>query len=494
MLINRIRFSIAILLFLTAIHCFSQSVTWEMEPTDLYNDVKYIGFNLFQTLSHDGKVGVIDSKGMVIVETTCDEITPFYEEYALLLAKNGDKSRVIGNLSTHGEFNRFLQEYVFYTLQGQAFYSCGLLTVEDNKGRKGYIDLKGKPTIGIVDGLEFSKIKPFCEGFAATFDMEKRYMLIDKSGKKEKLSFPNVVKMIPNGTNVFDGKVFVIDTQNEFYSYNVHTKGMCVKERPKYSTPDYLYRFSGKGIDIPYMILPPADRHIQLQESPQGYGYLHDKKVLLPSQFDQATPFINNLAIVRMNGKYGILRYSPDPVLPLSIEAVNPNSISYSAGESVICRFKVSALESMNADSISVTVNGDVATYQGNNIFSFKYKPTQSGKQAFIVSISYHGLVLLSSSLDFNFKATKNTMKKEEKEQTNSNKNDNTAKPVDKQNDKDKQKEKDKKKDKDKQKDKDKKDKQKDKQQSKDNQKKSTKKETSKKNEGQKKHDDIKLF
>lgn len=413
-MIKPMRLNITILLLLTAISCLAQTVAWEMEPTNLYREVQYIGFKMFQVTAQNGKIGVIDSKGSVIVEAVCDEITPFYEDYALLLVNNNNKVQIIGNLTTQGKCHLFSQDRTFYTLQGQAFYSCGMLTVEDDHGRKGYIDEEGKPAIGLGNGVEFSKIKPFSEGFAAVFDKDKNYMLIDKLGKKEQFSFPNVVREIPNGTNVYQGKVFVIDTQNDFYSYDVYSKKTCVKERPKTLSPDYLFRFSGQGTEIPYTALPAVNPNIKLQESDKKFGYIRNNKLLLPCQFDQASSFIDDLAVVRKDNQFGVLRFYPEGTTPFVIEAVNPTSIDYKTGKSVVCKFKVSAPVSFDISKLSATVNGTKASYKGNDIFSFSYSPVSSGKQSVTVTISDKGLLMLSSSLEYLFNEVKPSTESQE--------------------------------------------------------------------------------
>lgn len=508
MIIMLRQFNLTIFLFLATFSCLAQSVVWEMEPSNSYNQLEYIGFDMFQTTGQNGKKGVINPKGSMIVEDVCDEISPFYENYALLLVNNKNKVQVIGNLSTDGKCKIFSQNHVYYTLQGQAFYSCGMLTVEDGRGNKGYIDVEGNPVIGFGNGTEFSKIKPFSEGYAAVFDKNKQYMLIDKSGKKEQFSFPNVVTRIPNGTNVYQGKVFVIDTQNEFYSYDVYSKKTCVKERPKTITPDYLFRFSGKGTDVPYTSISAANPNIQLQESEKGYGYKHNNKVLLPGQFDQASSFIDNLAIVTIDNKYGILRFYPEGSTPFAVETVSPSTIDYTAGKSVVCKFKISAPISYNVSTLSVTVDDSKATCLDNNIFSFKYNPSSSGKQSVTVKISDKGLLLLSSPLEYIFNEAKPQVVSEEKSKQDKDKQEdekkkekkskedtkNKEQKQTKKNDNNANKSNDKQKDKNVQKDKTVKENQK-KTNKTDNSKKETQnKDSSKKKKEEKKKKDIKLF
>lgn len=399
------RIVVFVLYFLTAVNGVAQSIIWSMAPSK-YVDIQRIGLNLFQVIDHDGNLGVVKPDGTVVLDAVCDEITPFYHQWALLIIHDGKKRKVIGCLSADGTCHLFKGTY--YTLKGLEFYSDGLLTVENKSKEKVYIDLTGLECIGTKD--EYSRIMPFSEGLAVVFGKDGKSYLIDKKGKP----VPIIIKGINGITlthafNAYQGKALVWDDYGNYFYYNVKDKTVSRTEKPADNiTYDYLFRFSSEGMTPPYdeAYTGQGDSNVEaiVRDEKYGYASIYDNKLLLPCQLAGASPFIDGYAIVRMSDeKCGILKCDYSVVETYDICPVEKD-VCFSSDETVICEFKVTMPKSLVGHNIIVSVKGinDVIS-RGGDIYAFSYKPFLS-KHTFEISIFSEGLELHTANIDFSFK------------------------------------------------------------------------------------------
>ena len=150
---------------LFAINCVAQSLVWSLPPSD-YTNIQHISHQIFRATDVNGKLYIIKSDGSLTVP--CDEVTQFYNHWALLIANEGNAKRIVGCISIDGNFNAF--ENAYYAIPGQMFFSEGYLTVENKSKRKVYIDVTGQEVIG--SDKKYYDIKPFSEGYAVVFKNE----------------------------------------------------------------------------------------------------------------------------------------------------------------------------------------------------------------------------------------------------------------------------------------------------------------------------------
>lgn len=418
------------LLTLVAMITAAQSIVWSMSPSD-YSNLDYIGFEMFKATDRNGSSHIIDASGNDLTGGAAfDEMTPFYENWALLLAKKSSRTRLIGCISVDRICNIFPSDVEYYTIPGQEFFSCGLLTVENQASKKGYIDEKGELVIDFAEG--YDKIMPFSENFAAVFK-NNRYMLIDKFGEKASIVLPRVGE-IRGGTNVNNGKALVWDNNGRYYNYDVKEKACSKANKPgKNATPDYLYRLTDKGDTPPYM---STEGHKGLAPiSSQGkYGYaLSDGKTLVACQFKEATQFIDGLAIAKTSdGKAGILKYDENSSNDFAIMVIN-GDIKYSAGESVTCKFLVRAPTGLKKESIKASIDGVQVSQAGTDgSYSFKYSPKEQHK-SFTVKLSSEGLMLYTASIDYDFSKKEGKGGSSKGKEKGSSKKESSGKKTDKQ-------------------------------------------------------------
>lgn len=395
-----------ILLSMLPVLAWGQTIVWQLPPTD-YDNIEPFGAQLYK-VSRQNRVGLISADGIQVIPVEYDEITGFHEGMALVL-KNEDGHTLIGGaLTEEGEFRPFQKKY--FTLKGQAFYSDGMLTVSDERGRKGYLDTYGREEIGF-DG-RFDIIKPFTEGYASVFKgkgQDKKYALIDKQG--EPAQFRLRLGEVYGGTNVFHGKAIIWDTDGKFYTYDTSTSQCSSTHKYKEAVFDYLYCFtaySGRTRDVPCTTLPNSGKKgLSATKSENGlYGYSYNGMVVLPPQFSAATDFINDVAIVTLGDKKGLLRWiEDDTVFSLNVAE---SEHSYYAGNKVTCGFELKTPSAWSDKSLNVTVT-DVNTGENMNgqyldgHYTFSFKPVATEKSIH-VAVSSDGLQLWSGETIYSFR------------------------------------------------------------------------------------------
>lgn len=378
------------------ISCYGQTAYWIVEPST-YNEIKYIAPNIYK-VTKNGKIGLINAAGEVIADPVNDEMTGFYENKALLLKSDGNGDRIIGCVTGKGIYYKFAN--AFYTLNGQVFFSDGVITVGDENKKLGYVDEKGNPVLGF-DG-KYDKIKPFTEGYASVFS-KKKYSLIDKDGQPVRLAFDGVGEVY-GGTNVYKGTAYVWDTNGKFYTYNVEKGGFCKKTKTPENTSsvDYLYRFScisGLGKQPTYTaqeapkIFDPGFPSVVA--GPKGKGYAIEGKTVIKEQFSEAGPFLTGAAIVKNDGRCGMLGYTKDD----GFSAFSTSqTIRTRRNQAAKCNFTIQVPKAWRNKDINVSItDSEGSPLQStftNNTLVLDVVPTTDETITYHIYISGSGLSL----------------------------------------------------------------------------------------------------
>ena len=323
--------TIAILLLVICKTTYGQSIVWGVPLQDC-TSLEEIARNMYKVVK-DGKIGVIDSRGNIIVPIENSEITGFHDGVALLLSGN----KINGLLNSDGKYNQFNEDY--FALDGQKFYSDEYVTVENSKKEKGFVDFNGNP-LGF--DKRYTKIKPFTEGYAAVFK-GNQYSLIDKN------LIPIPIKIgvgtITGGTNMYNGKAIVWDEKGRAYevgrNFSLSPKKEFDNNKLKKRGFDYLHRLmcvTNQSDFVKWDKIDKGDIMMSPYKNNAGkYGYEN----IIPCQFDDAEPFRNNLAIVRGGNQWGILKLIPDDAL---FEVQSKEKYTYKEGEEVECSLRFVSL------------------------------------------------------------------------------------------------------------------------------------------------------
>ena len=404
------RFFFFYIIFSCVTVAYAQTAVWQMPPTD-YSKVEPVGKDLFRVVKN-GKIGLIRSDGSIVATVENDLMGQFYEHYALLTYMDGHGERISGCLSDDGHYFPFSKKY--YTLNGQKFFSDGLLSVADEKGMLGYVDCYGNAVVGF-DG-KYKRIKPFTEGYAAVLSKEKsKYVLINKEGDEARFLYggSGVGVAIGGCTNVYKGKAYVYDEYGEregkFYTYDTSSKGPLKKASKIRNTgKDYLYCYTevtGRGKEVPF-----TDYHYMGEKglSPKLenglYGFASETGTLLPPQFTSATSFSDGYAVVELAGKHGILKY----VKEMSFSAYSASEvIKFYAGNTVKCNFRLDIPDAWSSQTITVSVkDGDGTPLKVTNAgedYSFDVRPSATSQATYSVTISAASLKLYECELSYSF-------------------------------------------------------------------------------------------
>lgn len=388
-----------VLLIFLPCKVLSQTVVWQMKPSN-YSEISHLVSDLYVAKINE-KVGLVRDDGSIVAPIANEHISDFYENKSLVTYIDGQKECVRGVLMDDGKYNAFSAKY--YTLSGQAFYSDGLLSVADTQGRLGYVDVYGNKVLGF-DG-KYDKIKPFTEGYATVFK-NKRYSLIDKVGTPVSFTFKGVAELY-GGTNVVMGKAYVWDTNGKLYAFDTSQGGTCEPVKwPSSKVLDYLYRFaalSDKSKEVPFQkVNNGGKKGIAPELINNLYGFSLGNGVVIPAQFSKANQFEDDLSVVCLNGKYGILRYIDGQSFRITGTS---SSTGYYAGEKVKCSFQLIVPPSWVGKVLDVKMkNGeqDIPLVQSTKGYVFDICPNRD-KYYFMVEIASEDLLLYKVSIPFTF-------------------------------------------------------------------------------------------
>ncbi len=382
---------------------WSQAIRWEMKPRP-YASMERFGAGLFVVKSAEGKTGLIRSDGTELLPPTADQISPFYDHLAVALREAGGRYQILGVLHDDGTWQSFSATY--YIIKRQIFFSEGLMTVVDGNGCLGYINDLGAPVLGF-DG-KWTEIAPFSEGYAAVTD-RTGYKLINTAGRE----IPVILGLdeLGGGTNVYQGKAIVWNAYGDkFYTFDINSKTTSKTQAPRELKLDYLHCLQSvtrRAGNPPYVKLTVETGPVGLEptQSESLWGYRDGDKILLPAQFSQAQPFIKDIAIVQLDGLWGLLRWEEQgaPFTTYREEGI----LKYKEGKSLPLTFRLDTPTAWQNRPLEVKVTDTetgalMESKVSGSAYTFDYKPTGT-KRSFSVSVASEGLQLWNGNIDYSF-------------------------------------------------------------------------------------------
>lgn len=394
----------------------AQTVTWQLPPTADYKEMVRFGPQLYQVTGIDGKVGLIRPDGTVVVPAEADNIGQFYDGMALVtLDESTSRHQILGVLTEDGAYIPFKEKY--YTLGKQEFYSDGLLSVENAKGKKGYLDKSGTPAC--LFDQNYYRIKPFTEGYAAISDKGTTFYLINKNGRRQNLMLPSTGTghKLLKVYNPVQGKVLALDDYKKCYKFNL-ASGECEdmnKKVEKEPSTDYLFRpvevIEAAGMElyktVPFTQLAKGTDGLKPKKMDGGYGFEEEGRTILPGQLTSATPFEDDLSIVTIGGRMGLLRHHTGQK-PFSVNS-EQELYHFDKGSDIACGFKLDIPQAWGGKQINVSlidnsIGEKLHPEFGAQGYSINLHPSRSGQKEFAVSVTAEGLHLWTGQLVFNLK------------------------------------------------------------------------------------------
>lgn len=167
------------------------------------------GANQLMQFEENGKVGLSTCDGLVLIEPTCDYISPcFYDGMATFVRD--------GKTGYYNEEGEIVSEAIWAF---GADFSEGLAAVTDNDGRIGFMDQEG--TLVISNRWIECPYQRYSDGLALVMGDDKCYSYIDKSGE---ILF--TLPFLVEGTAFENGYALTrYDTGKDFYFTLINRSG-----------------------------------------------------------------------------------------------------------------------------------------------------------------------------------------------------------------------------------------------------------------------------
>lgn len=186
-------------IFALALCANAQSMDWLCHPGE-YSEVSYLGHDLFKVRNNLGKWGIIQADGKTAVDVKYDSITPFVENKALLLDREG--KRLLGIINSNGDLVKDVTSSEYYVTK-YPNYKEGRLAFTNKMGLSGYLNERGDVAIE----PNYYLAAPFQDGIAAVQYQGGDYGLINKGGKSAIVS-NSEYRFVSSPVN---GRVFIIN-------------------------------------------------------------------------------------------------------------------------------------------------------------------------------------------------------------------------------------------------------------------------------------------
>lgn len=338
MVLNK-KLLVAVSVLCLGLNLEAQIAKWLVRPN--YDSIEMVNGMLLE-VSQNGKYGLLDKSGKKILPLEYDSISPFKDDIALLFKAE----KFYGITDTKGKVVS-LQERDYMLVPGADHFNDRMLLVKRNKNYY-YIDADGNQTLG-----PFAEAYPFYEGFACVRQyedyikkpQETYYDFVSVNGTEFTLKKHNkkdicFMSSFHNGSAVIvvKKKFFKVDSGSLELTpisldSTMNKKSLVVavnKEIPvmKQENEDNLvYAKNGifmfdRNMRLKLMHLRGNDsisydfpeEEVRIYTSSFGsiekdgiYGLTYENKQLLPPQFEEVLHLEDNLAIVKVDDKCGVL-------------------------------------------------------------------------------------------------------------------------------------------------------------------------------------------
>lgn len=291
----------------------AQTARWLLKPE--YQSItpfgeSYYKANTFSTMA------IYDTNGKKIIEA--DSITYITNGYALALNYVNGKFRLMSIIDKSGNTKNISEEYY---VEEHHFFSEDMLGVSNKKGKCGYINPDGKLEIP----CQYVAVHPFREGLASVSKPKKGLIGLIGAASNKKAPVGSATYINHNGAELVirDGKnlpILATSFKNgkglvqmeDGKSFYINPKGNRIGDGPNSTDielDDYYAFLEGtkkSEVNLPYKPMYNTAYTILTEGSVKGY--MANGVIMVPSQFQEAYGFASGFAIVKKDGKYGILK------------------------------------------------------------------------------------------------------------------------------------------------------------------------------------------
>lgn len=287
----------------------AQSVQWSVSPA--YSSLEEYAGSIYK-IRENGKVGLADISGRLLIPASYDSITPFTEKHALALDYEAGNYAIKGIINQFN-FNMITVNGNYYISKEYPFFSEGKLVIYDANGLYGYLKTDGS----LFKECEFYKTYPFYWERACTYiktdeGVKVRYLKEDGSWLRTELEKDSYILHTQPCTS------FNEDGLARIGGLSAVTKSSKIviinKEgnKIKMSAGKYKERKTFPQSTNSEITTPAEDGINPIREN-LLYGYINSQNDIqcIPAQFTEAYPFRGGYAKVKHGEKYGVLKLIP---------------------------------------------------------------------------------------------------------------------------------------------------------------------------------------
>ncbi len=259
--------------------------------------------------SLDGKQGLFDQNGRILLPLSDSEITPLGEVYLLAKTAKG--------LAVYDTRSHQLREFDYQKISS---FSDGLAAFKNRDGLWGFLDRDMKEAIP----ARFIWVSSFINGQAAA-EMVEGMMIISSDGRPAEKPDVSVRKIYQHAHGwryaTFHNRVGVQDAEGnwrlrpEYRQIRVFSTGVMLAQRDK--TWELITAEAPQGTGMIFKDAGNISENLCWVMSDKGCGYLNgDGKMVIECQYEKAYGFNNGIAAVRKNKLWGFIDVEGKEVLP----------------------------------------------------------------------------------------------------------------------------------------------------------------------------------
>lgn len=347
---------------------YAQTAKWCIKPE--YSEITLFGEDMFKCVDRAGKVQLIDWNGKELLHNVdADAVTDFSEGYALVL--KGKK--ILGFFAEQS--HQLTTVAGDYYISEYPFFSEGMLAVVDSKGKMGYLDERGNLAIQ----CKYVAARPFKQGWASVEKKEKEVWYIKLQGFIETRPDGYHSGKITKGSSFNENGEAVVG--NYSAKYGVIGTNMQLKRTIDYTRDlpvrscDYAYSGNSKECEESTGYAWEEDMRIEVYSDNGSYGYRlknENDRIVLPAQFGEAKPFYSQHAIVKKDGKYGVLELLEGNVVA---NWLKESFRVYPDGKCNRLHFELEVPSSLESSKIELGLDEGNGTYKKNVPLAYDLEP-----------------------------------------------------------------------------------------------------------------------
>jgi len=394
---------LALILVFSGIACLtamSKSTEWLLTPQ--YDKMEFFTPDLYR-VSVNGKFGLINTQGEIVLAPDYDIIYDIYEGIAVFGNYTSDGAMIKGSVTEEGKVSLANGSYYFHA--DYPFFSEGFIPAIDASGRYGYLDEQCRPAFKFGE----DETRPFSEGVAAVGEGEDFHWMT--------LTGENLSLILPNGsypfggTNFHNGIAYLWDEDGVFFILD--DTGDVRKIRPRELVADYLYRVdTGKGLEVEYTEYEKRyDRTYKPTQRDEKWAYFDSKgNPLTAFQYEQIDYFQGVSARAKSGGKWGLVQVVEDKA---SFYTKSDKKLKiFSSKRDCECSFDLSVPDKWKGEPLTISVK-DPDTGQsfdlqkkGESKYVFAYSPDKTKttiSKSFDIEVKKDDITLWQGQETYNF-------------------------------------------------------------------------------------------